>query len=210
MKKVIKLALIVISFSISSLALANGNLYADLTDAKIKIIENGEIIHEVSLLLLDDKRATVTFLDDTSKKPISKLHVTSNKKHAKNGLISLNIEYFSFQKNVWVSKSNSSILNEAGAEGMISIFSNASSLDLIVTAFSRDNEILKSDPKIMNISDCESKERTVMGALAIQPSPNRASQCCSSSCGDGSGRTLTCCGAVSCSGCGTSCSTDQL
>ncbi|NMM42750.1 hypothetical protein [Pseudoalteromonas arctica] len=209
MKKLINLALIIIAFSISSLALANSQLYADLTDATVKIVDDGNIVHEVSLLLLDNKKSTVTFLDDITKEPISKLHVTSHKENLKKkGLISIEIEYLSFHNNVWVSKSNSSILNEAGAEGIISIFSNENSLDMIVTAYSRDNEIFKTDPRIINISDYESKKQTLVNDLVIQPMARK--RCCTSKCGDGSGRILKCCGSVSCGGCGTSCSTDDL
>ncbi|HWX66660.1 MAG TPA: hypothetical protein VNZ27_09580 [Rhodanobacter sp.] len=36
--------------------------------------------------------------------------------------------------------------------------------------------------------------------------PQLKNACCSAACGDGSGQTLRCCGAASCSGCGASCS----
>ena len=175
MKYLINIILIAITFSISSLTIANDKLYADLTDASIKIVDDGNIVHEVNLLLLDNNKATVTFLDDVTNEPISKLHVISSKKHVKNnGLISINIEYLSFQDNVWVSKSNSSILNEYGAEGIITISSNENSLDMFITAYSRDNEILQTDPIIQNLGECESKIKgTLIESLTAEPNFNK-------------------------------------
>lgn len=168
--------------------------YANLTEANIQIVENGELIQKANILLLDNNKASVTFVDTKTNKPVSKIYITSSKNNLdKSGLINIDIDYLTYENYEWLPKIKSTVLNEAGEEGVVSILSGSNTIEVVVTATSRDNEILKSDSRIENIGSCSTQDKA-------------KKDCCEVDCTDGSGNTLTCCGAVSCSACGTSCS----
>ncbi len=170
--------------------------YEDLTDVDIQVLENGIVRNDVSATLLDNKKGSITFLDTKTKKPITKIEIVTSKSYSKGKeLISVETEYYTFNNDEWVSKSNTSILNKPGSEGTISIYSDVKSVDLIITAYFVDDEATISDSSLNKITSCDNH--------------TKSSNCCSSDCQDGSGNKLKCCGVISCTGCGTSCKVES-
>ena len=106
-----------------------------LTEAQIKITRDGLLLHKVSMLLVDGKEASVTFSDDKSNRPLTRLMVTSSKKDW-NGktLINMEVVWLSYNNGRWLTESKASVLNEAGKEGVVSLVSDTGTQAISVVA----------------------------------------------------------------------------
>lgn len=124
--------------------------YADLTNVEFSIVKNGEELHKGSMLLLDGKEATQTLYAD-SEQPSHRIIMNSGRKmfEGKEQVV-LDFQYWSYDGGKWTTEVNSKIISYPNEEAVLSMGSKGNSLDISVTATTKDYEVLKRDDKAVN------------------------------------------------------------
>ena len=103
----------------------------------------------------------------------------------------------------WVIMSEPSLTLVDGLSAELSLDGPVEKLGLIALATSNFSE------KAINFKaeNCPALTSPLMSTPTLtKASAQRRADCCSSGCADGSGRTMTCCGAIECCACGVCCS----
>lgn len=175
-----------------------------LYEVQLDLFEDNEIVHSPSAIVEEGKSATIT-VGDTS----IMLVVTSEGMMDGRPVVSLALDIARFEDNTINELESTSIMAptvflpdtmKQGDPATVSIGSNG------VAATVRRVEPSKV-ASLMNAAnkkdECQSANRVTLGDGDASIGDD---DCCQSSCTDGSGHTLTCCGAIICCDCGTCCS----
>jgi len=128
----------------------------------------------------------------------------------------IHVSFFNKSMDNWVLRAQPSAVVRLGDEATISLpyqegtsSPQVTDFNLTVVRIAESALAAQFHGKIPDPSLCPPDTSANSGAVDIRPlaAAKQAlkSACCNSGCTDGSGNSLKCCGAVSCSGCGTSC-----
>lgn len=203
----------------SILGVSHSALAGDVAFAKVKLVYtfNGEKMFKSNAIVKPGSEVRLT-LDHPTKKPSYQLRYTLSPPRVSSSgqaVANLSLQVFEGQKGNWTLRSDPQISVILDQQASVSAPARFESLGmgtyaLSVTAKPMTAQEVQTSTGLtdLSIKDCGSHKNSLLSP-GSGVHPNLKQACCSSACAGGSiwyGYTMTCCGAVSCSACGTSCS----
>jgi hypothetical protein len=207
MFKYISASRFLVSFIFYSLLLAvavPATAQTRLYEVQLDVFEDNEILHSPSAIVEEGKSATITVGNNSIM-----LVVNSEGLMDARPVVSLALDIARFEDNTINELESTSIMAptvflpdtmKQGDPATVSIGSNGvaatvrrvepSKVTLLMNAANRKDECQSANPVTLGDGDASIGD----------------DDCCQSSCMDGSGHILTCCGAITCCDCGTCCS----
>ncbi len=174
--------------------------------ANIQLFKDGRLIASPMIIVEEGRRAEVVIGNDRTG---TRLDFTLDKVSVSGEgepIASFHTQIFEQVDGNWILRAEPSADVYLGTEASISLpFNDAKKpgqqgmLEVTITAVSKD--ALSSD--LIGASPVECEDEGSSDLLAGVTDPQ--SSCCSRRCNDGSGNTVTCCGAIRCCGCGVCC-----